>query len=113
MRLFEVSELQVGSVKDASRTLGKLVIAELEPGAQFTVQSRAAARKRIEEAREFLDGRWQEIVRNYYKSRHQLGQGSDSPVDLRKLSNKVKPRRVSMRRGGARRTRRAGPTAAS
>jgi hypothetical protein len=92
MRLLDVSELHMGTyVVQAGGTLTRMILAELDTDEPFTAEKRAVVRARIDRARDFLDARWQEILRSYYPARVEISGRAVDAADLNALRNRVKP----------------------
>lgn len=89
LRILDARELGADSSKATRHTLAKHVIAELEPEARITFQSRSLARKRIQEAREFLRSRWEDSHAKYLRARSQAEEGGDGiPPDVGRIIKK-------------------------
>jgi hypothetical protein len=116
-RVFDVSELRVGSLRRTgprpdeavapSRgpklTLGKFMLAELEPGARITAKRRLVLRRQIREVREFLELRRDEMLRNYFEARYEISGGELAVDRKQKLRDRFKPRGPRKKRGSGRR----------
>ena len=100
LRILDARELGAGSSNATRHTLAKHVIAKLEPETRITVQSRSLARKRIQEAREFLRSKWEDSHAKYLRARFQAEEGGDGiPPDVGRIIKKSRhPKSTHTRR---------------
>jgi hypothetical protein len=90
IRLLDVSELHVGTYRPAHGSLSHMIVEEIDLDEPFTKKRRAMVRKRIRYAQDYLEQRWNEIIRNYVQVAANFSLfGGQDPHWLGKLREQV------------------------